>query len=91
MKRFVRRLRPNIKRKLILFQLQIYVQAMEKVLEVERDMLKDQKVQNKELLPPKCPRYQEIPSSKMSKFKFNRNMGSSVVPDSRYNSSVWHR
>jgi len=40
-KRFVRRLRLEIRSKLVSFQFQIYIQAIEKALEVERDILED--------------------------------------------------
>ena len=43
-KKFVRGLRPEIRSKLISFQLQIYIHAVEKALEVELDMLEDQKI-----------------------------------------------
>ena len=41
-KRFLRGLKPRIKSKLVSFQLRIYSQALEKALEVERDMYENQ-------------------------------------------------
>ena len=52
-KRFVRGLRPEIRSKLVPFQLQNYVQAVEKALKVERDILEDQEVPNKKFPPSK--------------------------------------
>jgi len=53
-------------------------------LKVERDILEDQEVQNKEFSPPKRFRYQETHSSGGSNLKFNRNMRSLVIPASRH-------
>jgi len=58
-KRFVRGLRPEIRSKLVPFQLQVYVQAVEKALEVERDILEDQEVSNREIPPSKHFRHHE--------------------------------
>ena len=90
-KRLMRGLNPEIRSKLIQFQLQIHIQVVEKALEVERDILEDQKVKSRELPPSKRPHYQETPSSKMLNLRFNRSMGSSVVPASRHNGGTWHR
>jgi len=65
-KRFVRGFRPEIRSKLFPFQLQVYIQAMEKALKVERDILKDQEVPNKEFSPPKRPQYEETHNSRGS-------------------------
>jgi len=91
MERFVRGLRTEIGSKLILFQLQIYIQAVEKALEVQRDILEEQEVRNKESLITKRARYHETPNSRVPNFRFNRNTGSSIVPASRYNRSLWYR
>jgi len=64
-KRFVRVLRPEIRRKPVPFQLQIYVQAMEKALEFERDILEDQEAPKKEISPSKRFRYQKTQSSRV--------------------------
>jgi len=90
-KRFVRGLKPEIRSKLIPFQLQIYIQAVEKALEVERDILEDQEVKSKELPPSKRPHYQETPDPDMSNHRFNRSEGSSVASASRSNGGTWHR
>ena len=52
-KRFVRGLRPKIRRQLVPFQLQIYNQAVKKALEVERDMQENQDIRAKESPPAK--------------------------------------
>jgi len=74
-KRFVRSLRPEIRSKLVPFQLQIYVQTVEKALEVERDIMEDQEAPNSDIPPSKCFWYQETQSSAGSNFKFNKNAG----------------
>ena len=56
-KRFVRGLRPEIRSKLIPFQLQIYGQAVEKALEIERDMQESLEARTRELPFMKRPRY----------------------------------
>ena len=58
-KRFVRGLKPEVRSKLIPFQLQIYSQAVEKALEVERDMQENQEVRIRELPSVKRSRYAE--------------------------------
>ena len=72
MKRFVRGLRPEIRSKLVPFQLQVYVQAVEKALEVERDILENQETSNRKIPPPKHFRHQETQSSRGSNFIFIR-------------------
>ena len=86
MKRFMRGLRPEIRSKLIPFQLQNYVRAVEKALEVERDIMEDM-----EFPPSKCFQYQETHGSGGPIPKFNKNAGSSVVPASRYHGGSGNR
>jgi len=90
-KSFVWGLRHEIRSKLVPFQLQNYVQAVEKALDVERDILKDQEVPNKEFPPSKHFWYQETHGSEGSNLKFNRSTGSSAVPASRYHSRTGNR
>ena len=59
MERFFKGLRPKIRSKLIPFQLKVFVQAVEKALEVERDILEDQEVSNREIPPSKHFRHHE--------------------------------
>ena len=90
-KRFIRGLRPKIRCKLVPFQLQNYVQAVEKALEVERDIMEDQEVPGKEFPPSKRFRYQETHGSGGLNLNLNRDMGSSVVPVSRYHGGSENR
>jgi len=55
--RFVTGLRPEIRANWFRSNSKIYVQAAEKVLKVERDILEDQEVPNKEFPPNKRFRY----------------------------------
>ena len=64
---------------------------MEKALDVERDILKDQEVPNKEFPPSKHFWYQETHGFEGSNLKFNRSTGSSAVPASRYHSRTGNR
>ena len=85
-KRFVRGLRPEIRSRLIPFQLQNYVRAEEKALEVEQDIMEDPKFP-----PSKRFQCQETHGSRGPIPKFNKNVGSSVVPASRYHSGSGNR
>ena len=79
-KRFVRGLKPKVRSKLIPFLLQIYNQAVEKALEVERDMQENQKVKIRELPFIKRPRYANVPSSGAYPSRPDRGVGSSLMP-----------
>ena len=90
-KRFVRDLKPEIRRKIVPFQLQIYSQAVEKALEVEKDMQENQDTRAKELASAKRPRYPYIPRIGTSNFRFGEGTGSSITPTQRTMIGSWPR
>ena len=84
-KRFVRGLRPEIRSQLVPFQLQIYSQAVEKALEVERDLQENQDVRTRELPSAKRFRYLSTPRMGSTNFRFGGGTGpsSTSTPRSR--------
>ena len=79
-KRFVRGLRPEIRSKLIPFQLQVYSQAVEKAMEIERDMQESQEIRTRELPFMKRPRYTNAPSFGTHFVRPDRGTGYSFMP-----------
>ena len=88
-KRFVRGLKPEIRSKLIPFQLQIYSQAVEKALEIERDMQESQEVRTRELPFMKRPRYINAPSFGTHPVRSDRGTGSSFMPAQGTRMNSW--
>ena len=74
-KRFVRGLRPDIKSKLVPFQLRVYHHPVEKALEVELDIQESRGGNSRDMFFSKRPRYQEISRVGISDLKIKRNMG----------------
>ena len=89
-KRFVRGLKPEVRSKLIPFQLQIYTQAVEKALEVERDMQEIQDMRIRELPSVKHP-YTNIPSFGAYPTGPDRCAGSPLMPVQGTRMNSWPR
>ena len=88
-KRFVRGLRPEIRSKLVPFQLQVYSQAVEKALEIESDMQESQETRSRELHFVKRPRYANAPNLGAHPVRFNRGTGSSFMPAQGTGGNSW--
>jgi len=88
-KRFVRGLRPEIRSKLIPFQLQVYSQAVEKAMEIERDMQENQEMRTRELPYMKRPRYSNAPSFGAQSMRPDRSTGSSIMPTQGSKMNTW--
>jgi len=73
-------LKPGIRSKLVPFQLPIDYQAVEKALEVERDIQENQDISVKELPSVKHPRYANIPRFGAFPFRPDGAVGSSLTP-----------
>ena len=90
-KRFVRGLKPEIRSKLIPFQLQVYSQAVEKALKIERDMQESQEVRTRELPFIKRPRYTNAPSFGAYHMRPDRGVRSSLMPVQGTRANLWPR
>ena len=78
-KKLVKGLKTEIRSKLITLQLKIYMQAVEKALEVEADMLEDSENRARETLSFTHPRYQGPLNWRIHNFRTDRNKGSNEI------------
>ena len=88
-KRFVRGLRSGIRSQLVPFQIQIYSQAVEKALEVKRDMQENQDIRAKESPTAKHFRYLSAPRMGSPGFRFGGSIGPSASPAQRTVIGSW--
>ena len=79
-KRFVRGLRSEIRSKLVLLRLQVYLHTVETALKLERDMQDNLENQVKEANTSKQPRYQEPVGFGASGSNVNRGSGFVMSP-----------